>query len=209
MRVSAIDQEDIPYETVYKPNDNAWEGQTKVLSAGAAGSREITYQMEQINGVLVKQVVLAETVVAEPVARVVESGTKAILASRGDGDCGGALAWPIRGSVNSPFGPRSRGFHSGIDIQADTGDPIYSAEAGKVVQASYSGGYGNCVTIDHGDGLATMYAHLSQINVAVGQEVGRQELVGLAGSTGRTTGPHLHFEVRIDGEPNNPVLYLE
>ncbi|MDR1193814.1 MAG: peptidoglycan DD-metalloendopeptidase family protein [Peptococcaceae bacterium] len=209
MTVSAISQEEIPYETVYKPNDAAWEGQSKVLSAGTRGAREITYQMDQINGVLVNQVVLAETVIAEPVDRVVENGTKIILASRGDGEGGGALAWPIRGAINSPFGPRSRGFHSGIDIQADTGDPVYSAKEGKVVQASYSGGYGNCVTIDHGDGLATMYAHLSQMNVAVGQEVGRQELVGLAGTTGRTTGPHLHFEVRVNGSPNNPVLYLE
>ncbi len=210
MTISAVDKEDIPYQTVYKPNGDAWQGQSKVLAAGAAGTKEVKYEIAQINGVLVDKKVLSETIIAEPVDRVVESGTKTIVASRGDGSNvgGGSFAWPIRGKINSPFGNRSRGFHSGIDIQASTGDPIYSAAAGTVVSASYSGGYGNLVTIDHGDGVTTLYAHLSQFNVSVGQTVGSQELVGLAGTTGRSTGPHLHFEVRIGGSPVNPVNYL-
>ena len=212
--VSALSAEEIPYNTVYRSNENAWQGQSKVLAAGEAGAKEVTYQMAQINGVLMEKIVLSETVVADPIDRVVENGTKTIVASRGssgkdNGEAAGGLAWPIRGRVNSPFGPRSRGFHSGIDIQASTGDPVYSAEGGIVKQASYSGGYGNCVTIDHGEGLSTVYAHLHQLNVVVGQEVGREELIGLAGTSGRTTGPHLHFEVRINDDPTDPLGYLK
>jgi murein DD-endopeptidase MepM/ murein hydrolase activator NlpD len=205
---SAVNQEDIPYDTVYRLNENAWEGQSKVLTAGAIGTKEIQYEIAQINGVLVEKKVLSETIIAEPVSRVVENGAKTIVVSRAADVSGSGFAWPIRGRINSPFGPRGGGFHSGIDIQASIGDPVYSAAGGRVTAASYSSGYGNAVTIDHGDGLSTLYAHLSQMNVSVGQEVGVQELVGLAGNTGRTTGPHLHFEVRIDGSAVNPINYL-
>ena len=208
--VSMVRYEDIPFDTVYRSNGDAWQGQSKVLSNGVAGTMEIEVEVAQINGVPVAQTVLAETVVKEPVDKVVEKGAKTIVASRSDTAevKSGMLVWPIRSKVNSPFGNRSRGFHSGIDIQAKTGDPVYSAGAGTVISASNFAGYGNQVTIDHGDGLTTMYAHLSQINVSVGQSLGVQELVGLAGTTGRTTGPHLHFEVRINKSPVNPINYL-
>ncbi|MCL1848345.1 MAG: M23 family metallopeptidase [Clostridiales bacterium] len=218
--VSLVDYEDIPYDTIYQNSSAINAGESNVLTAGAVGVRETAYQIAHINGFAVEKRLLAETVIAEPVDQVIENGTKAIappptfapsiVASRGDpGDfAGGLLSWPIRSQINSPFGNRSRGFHSGIDLQAKTGDPVYSAGAGTVISASVFAGYGNQVTIDHGEGLSTMYAHLSQINVKVGQIVGLQELVGLAGSTGRTTGPHLHFEVRINGSPVNPVNYL-
>ena len=219
--VSSILTEEIPFDTVYQNNANVTKGETKVLAAGAVGTLEIEYEIAQINGFSVEQKVLSETVVLAPVDKVVENGTKVVVAavapapsitaSRGDpGEAqSGALAWPIRAKINSPFGNRSRGFHSGIDIQAKTGEAVYSAEGGTVISASFFSGYGNQVTIDHGDGLSTMYAHLSKISVSVGQVVGRQELVGLSGSTGRTTGPHLHFEVRINGSPVNPVNYLD
>jgi len=220
--VSAIDYEAIPFDTVYQENNQINKGQSQVRSAGIDGTLEIKYEIAHINGFAVEKKVMSATMIADPVDKVVENGTKAVqaavssvvptlTASRGDaGETrGGSLSWPIRNTINSPFGNRSRGFHSGIDIQARTGDPVYSSGAGKVISASYFAGYGNQVTIDHGDGLATMYAHLSEINVTVGQEVGLQELVGLAGSTGRTTGPHLHFEVRINGSPVNPVSYLQ
>ncbi|MCL1805675.1 MAG: M23 family metallopeptidase [Clostridiales bacterium] len=210
MTFVAVGEESIPYGTVYKNNDDAYRGQSKVLSAGVKGTMEVEYEVDQINGIAVERRVLSETVIAKPVDQVVEAGTKVIVASRGSGDNAksGALAWPVRGKINSPFGNRSRGYHSGIDIQARTGDPVYSSLDGTVISASYSGGYGNLVTIDHGDGLTTLYAHLSKINVSVGQVVGDQELIGLAGTTGRTTGPHLHFEVRINGSPVNPANYL-
>ncbi|MDR0468648.1 MAG: peptidoglycan DD-metalloendopeptidase family protein [Peptococcaceae bacterium] len=218
--VSAIQMMDIPFSTVYRTNEDEWQGQSKVLSAGINGTKEVEYEIAKINGFMVERKVLAETVIADPVDKVVESGSKVIVASRSEtviapesrqgssGGGSGVLVWPIRARINSPFGYRSRGYHSGLDLQAETGDPIYSAGAGKVISSGFFADYGNQVTIDHGDGLSTMYAHLSQINVAVGQEVGVQELVGLAGTTGRTTGPHLHFEVRINGTAVNPVDYL-
>jgi len=210
MTFVATGEESIPFGTVYKNNDDAYKGQTKVLSAGIKGTMEVEYEVDQINGIAVEKRVLSEKVIAKPVDQIVEAGTKVIVASRGSGDNAksGALAWPVRGKINSAYGNRSRGFHSGIDIQARTGDPVYSALDGTVISASYSGGYGNLVTIDHGDGLTTLYAHLSKINVSVGQVVGDQELIGLAGTTGRTTGPHLHFEVRINGSTVNPANYL-
>ncbi|MCL1874403.1 MAG: M23 family metallopeptidase, partial [Clostridiales bacterium] len=88
------------------------------------------------------------------------------------------------------------------------GTPIYAAESGKVIFASYSGGYGNLVKIDHGDGLHTWYAHMSKFSVKVGDSVSKGQQVGAIGTTGRTTGPHLHFEVRINGTAYNPLNYL-
>ena len=221
--ISAVRQENIPFDTVYQSNNDIDQGERKVVIDGVVGTKEVKYEIAQINGFSVEQKVLSTTIIADPVDKVIENGAKkTIVASRseaavaaeiksgskGAGSLGGTLAWPIRGRINSPFGNRSRGFHSGIDIQAKTGDPVYSAAAGKVISACYFSGYGNQVTIDHGDGLSTMYAHLSEINVSVGQAIGTQELVGLAGTTGRTTGPHLHFEVRVNGKPVNPVNYL-
>jgi murein DD-endopeptidase MepM/ murein hydrolase activator NlpD len=207
--VSEIRYEDIPFDVVYRSNGNVWEGQSKVLHDGADGILEVEYEIARVNGVEVAQRVLSETVVVAPVDKVVENGARRIIASRsGAADTGGGmLAWPIRSMINSPFGERGEGFHNGVDIEADEGDPVYSAGAGIVISAGVFSGYGNQVTIDHGGGLSTMYAHLSEISVDVGQEVGALELIGLAGTTGRTTGAHLPYEVRINDSPVNPVNY--
>ncbi len=116
--------------------------------------------------------------------------------------------------ITSGFGWRvhpiygSRRMHTGIDLDSDGGDPIYAAGGGVVVWASTRGGYGNCVIIDHGGGVATLYAHMSRIGVSSGQSVSQGDGVGAVGSTGASTGPHLHFEVRINGNPVDPVPYL-
>ncbi|MGH9119291.1 MAG: M23 family metallopeptidase, partial [Acidimicrobiales bacterium] len=148
----------------------------------------------------------------------------AAAASRSGGGGGGAppppsasteLSNPLaRMAITSGFGWRvhpiygiSR-FHAGIDLDADTGDAIFAAGRGLVVAAGWRGGYGNCVIIDHGGGIGTLYGHMSSIGVSTGQTVGQGERVGAVGSTGASTGPHLHFEVRVYGEPVNPVPYL-
>lgn len=117
------------------------------------------------------------------------------------------LVWPISGTVSQEFGGASG--HPGIDIFAPMGTPIYAAKGGTVIFAGWNnGGYGNLVVIEHGDGFSTAYAHQSEVLVSVGQTVSTGQLVGREGSTGYSTGPHLHFETRINGRPANPRQFL-
>jgi murein DD-endopeptidase MepM/ murein hydrolase activator NlpD len=119
---------------------------------------------------------------------------------------------PVPGEVTSDFGPRRdplrqqrrRQRHMGLDLEADSGTPVSAAGAGVVVKAGHSGGYGRMVVIDHGDGMETRYAHLSRIVVRRGQVVTPGQLLGKSGNTGRSTGPHLHFEVRVHGDAVDP-----
>jgi murein DD-endopeptidase MepM/ murein hydrolase activator NlpD len=115
----------------------------------------------------------------------------------------GGCAWPVRGVVTSEYGSRWGRLHAGIDIAAPTGTPIHAARAGTVLIADAQGGYGLAVVIDHGT-MTTLYGHQSRIAVRVGDEVGQGEVVGYVGSTGHSTGPHLHFETRYGGSPVNP-----
>ncbi|WP_303815140.1 murein hydrolase activator EnvC [Acidaminococcus timonensis] len=126
----------------------------------------------------------------------------------------GQFMWPVNGEITSPFGWRvhpiwgTQIFHAGLDIGADYGEPVHAADSGTVVYAGWMGGYGNAVMIDHGGGLVTLYGHNSSITVGEGQQVGKGETIALAGSTGNSTGPHCHFEVRVHGEVTNPLQYL-
>lgn len=132
----------------------------------------------------------------------------------GSGSPGGCQARPVPGAVTSPFGSRvhpvlgSTRNHSGVDMNAASGTPIRACRAGTVVIASGQGGYGNAVVMDHGGAMATLYAHQSRIAVSVGQQVAAGDVIGYVGSTGMSTGAHLHFEVRISGNPVNPAGYL-
>jgi murein DD-endopeptidase MepM/ murein hydrolase activator NlpD len=116
--------------------------------------------------------------------------------------------WPVSGPVVSPFGMRWGRMHEGIDISAGSGSPVAAAAAGTVISAGYLGGYGNLVVIDHGGGLATAYAHLSGYAVGGGQSVSQGQVVGYVGCTGHCYGPHLHFEVRVNGAAVDPLGYL-
>jgi murein DD-endopeptidase MepM/ murein hydrolase activator NlpD len=123
--------------------------------------------------------------------------------------------WPVQGTLESgyggrrnPFGGSSYEYHEGQDIEAEMGTPVVAAASGTVTIACAQNGYGNVVYIDHGNGLSTRYGHLSQIDATVGQKIARGEVLGRVGSTGRSTGPHLHYEVRINNTPVNPRPYL-
>lgn len=122
-------------------------------------------------------------------------------------DGSGQFSWPVNGTLTSSFGFRWGRMHEGIDVAAPTGRPIGAAAAGTVIVAGWGGGYGNLVVVSHGS-ISTAYAHMSQIAVSNGQQVGRGTVLGAVGSTGNSTGPHLHFEVRVNGSPQNPINYL-
>jgi len=118
------------------------------------------------------------------------------------------LIWPAAGPITSPFGMRWGRMHEGIDIGAPMGAPIHAAASGQVIYAGWMSGYGNLTVIDHGGGLATAYGHQSKLEVSVGDQVTQGQQIGLIGSTGHSTGPHLHFEVRVNGVPVDPMGYL-
>jgi len=122
--------------------------------------------------------------------------------------------WPVRGWVTSPFGKRTSPFtgiltfHEGLDIAAQTGTPVVAPADGVVIKAGFSPGYGNMVEISHGYGIRTVFGHNSRLNVKVGQQVKRGDIISYVGDTGSSTGPHLHYEVRLNGLPVNPKKYL-
>lgn len=123
--------------------------------------------------------------------------------------CPISLAWPLQAAVGDRFGPRGNRFHPGIDLPAPRGTPVAAAAPGRVVFAAFhTAGYGNLVEVAHSSGVVTLYAHLSAISVRVGQVVGTGSLVGRVGSTGESTGPHLHFEVRVRGAAVDPLPAL-
>jgi murein DD-endopeptidase MepM/ murein hydrolase activator NlpD len=123
--------------------------------------------------------------------------------------------WAHLGKINNefgfrrnPFGGRSYEFHAGMDIDGERGDLVVAPAAGTVIEAGYKGGYGNLIEIDHGNGLTTRYGHLSKIEIQAGDTVTRGQLIGSVGSTGRSTGPHLHYELRLNEKPINPRHFL-
>jgi murein DD-endopeptidase MepM/ murein hydrolase activator NlpD len=157
--------------------------------------------LEEVEGLLAQSARLA--------AAIREAQAQAGTASTSTGAPSAAgFIWPVNGTVVSGFGMRWGRMHEGIDISAASGTPIWAAAAGTVIYAGWLGGYGNLVVVDHGNGLATAYAHASAILVGVGQQVAQGETVALVGSTGYSSGPHLHFEVRVNGSAVDPLLYL-
>jgi murein DD-endopeptidase MepM/ murein hydrolase activator NlpD len=121
---------------------------------------------------------------------------------------GSGVAWPTNGSVTSGFGYRWGSLHAGIDIANGTGTPIRAAKGGTIILAGWNGGYGNCIVIDHGGGFSTLYGHMSRLRASDGQRVSQGDLLGDMGSTGNSTGSHLHFETRVNGSPQDPTRYL-
>ena len=132
------------------------------------------------------------------------SSVPAVVAPSGSG----VLGWPVSGPVTSGFGVRWGRMHEGIDIAVGEGTPVRAAAAGTVIYAGWMSGYGNLVAVDHGNGLSTAYAHNSSLAVSVGQSVAAGEVVSYSGNTGNSTGPHVHFEVRVNGSAVDPLGYL-
>jgi murein DD-endopeptidase MepM/ murein hydrolase activator NlpD len=199
-------EQEITFQTETREDGSMYKNQTKVLQEGKAGLKKVEARIRKVNGVEQGREILSEQVVQEPVVKIVAKGTKTVaaMASRG----GGALLWPTRGTVSSSFGRRWGRSHNGVDIANSIGTPVYAAEPGKVIFSGRSSGYGNLIKISHGGGLVTYYGHLNSRAVSSGQSVDRGQLIGYMGNTGNSTGPHLHFEVRVNDSPKNPMKYL-
>ncbi len=207
--VSQVEQTNkLPYAVEYVNNSSMLRGEQKVVQAGKTGQEDVVLKVVTQNGKEITRERVSTVVVSEPEKQVVERGTKVVVASRGSGGSG-ILGWPVsKNRINSPFGYRGKELHTGIDIQASKGQTVSAAESGKVISAGWKGNYGNCVMIDHGDGLVTLYAHMNSVSVSTGNTVSKGQKIGEVGSTGRSTGPHMHFEVRVNGKQYNPLNYL-
>jgi murein DD-endopeptidase MepM/ murein hydrolase activator NlpD len=198
-------KEAIAFENQVVEDGNMPKGETKVQQEGKDGERTVNYRISTQNGVTVSNVVTSEAVLAEPVPHILVKGTK-VIPSRGTGN----LAWPtVGGYISSQQGQRWGKAHKGIDIARPSNRTIKAADNGKVVSAGNGGdGYGNKIVIDHENGLRTVYAHLDSIGVSVGQTVSQGSAIGVMGSTGNSTGVHLHFEVYKNGALQNPLNYV-
>ena len=138
--------------------------------------------------------------------QILEAQAKASVAALGTSNRG--FIWPLNGGITSPYGPRWGRMHTGIDINGYTGQPIVAAKEGQVIMAGGYSGYGNTVIIDHGGGYSTLYAHMSNFNTSSGSGVDQGDVIGYVGCTGNCYGDHLHFEVRVNGSPTDPMPYL-
>lgn len=197
--------EAIPYQTKVI-TDRGASNSVNIKNQGENGEKQVAYVLSKRNGVVENRELVSEKITKQPVDRVIVKGTRVVnVASRGGSAVGsGRLSWPVQGSISQYF----RSGHTGIDIAGSSGSPIRAADSGTVVYAGRQGGYGNFVIINHGNGLVTRYAHCSSINVSTGQSVSSGQTIATRGSTGRSTGPHLHFEVLANGRFVNPLNYL-
>ena len=174
--------------------------QNRLKSALDTRIAEFTAEVEALSR---EEATLSALIRARQVEAEVDVEAEAV-----DGVSDEGLLWPASGPVTSGFGYRWGSLHSGIDIGAGYGAPISAAMGGTVILAGYNGGYGNCVVIDHGGGFSTLYGHMSSIEASEGESVDAGDLIGEVGSTGNSTGPHLHFETRVGGDAENPMSYL-
>ncbi|HZZ64152.1 MAG TPA: peptidoglycan DD-metalloendopeptidase family protein [Candidatus Baltobacteraceae bacterium] len=196
---------------------DALAGERRNLVAAAdAQRRHIASQVAEIEDLSASEEANLEALIRERQAEIEAQREAARRAAGilGTQSAPGTLAWPVSGTITSPFGYRQNPFgggmefHQGLDIAAPMGTTVQAASGGTVISAGWYGGYGNYILIDHGGGMATGYGHLSQIFVSAGQQVQKGQAIGAVGSTGMSTGPHLHFEVRIAGKPTDPAAYL-
>ncbi|MDF2558290.1 MAG: peptidase [Bacillales bacterium] len=194
----------IPYETQYVDDNSMFKGTTKISQKGVEGAKESAQVITEINGSVIDTKIISEIEVVKPTTQIVLKGTK-IVPSRGSGE----LAWPcVGGYVSSNLGYRWGAYHKGLDIARPSNYTIKAADNGTVTFAGWDSGYGNKIEINHNNGLKTVYAHLKSLSVSSGQVVSKGQQIGVMGSTGNSTGVHLHFEVYENGALRNPLNYV-
>ena len=192
-------EEEYNAEVVYEDDNSMYIGETEVVQEGVPGKHIVTDLVTYKGDMETDREQLEENVQVAAVAQIVKRGTKSKP----------TYMFPVTNwNVTSNFGYRWGRLHAGTDVGVPIGTTVRASRGGQVITAGWVGGYGNCVIIDHGDGVATRYGHLSEVTVSVGQYVDQGEQIALSGNTGRSTGPHLHFEIRINGEAVDPLPYL-
>jgi murein DD-endopeptidase MepM/ murein hydrolase activator NlpD len=205
-------------QTAVDGQRSLYEEQQRTFEEALDQRRNIIDELEKLKKTYQKKVASCNKKVVklehqEKIASQDEQNLAAALAEQGiinipPGLTKGGWTWPARGSVTSSYGYRWGRLHAGIDIGASIGTPIYAAKGGVVSYAGTMGGYGNIIVVDHGEGMTTRYAHQNRLLASVGQSVRPGDQIGEVGNTGNSTGPHLHFEVRINDSPQNPIGYL-
>ncbi|MDD3169243.1 MAG: peptidoglycan DD-metalloendopeptidase family protein [Eubacteriales bacterium] len=197
-------KEAIPYEIQYENTGSLFKNEQTVKSRGTNGEKDVVAEIVRNNGIEVSRKEISATILSQPVSQVVLVGTKEPPPLIGTG----TFIYPIRGTLTSRYGTRWGRLHSGIDLAAPTGTHIKAADGGKVTFSGYNGALGYMVAIDHGGGRVTWYGHCSKLFVKKGERVYQGQHIANVGNTGRSTGPHVHFEVHINGKTKNPLNYL-
>ena len=201
-------QAQIPYEIEYVDDNTMWEGDTKVISKGEYGTSDVVAKVTYQGVEEIERIIESETVLVEPVTEVQARGTL----ERPSWAPTGTFGWPTSGSITSDYGYRyifgGSDFHGGIDIANKKGTNIYAADGGVVTHAGWMSSYGYLIIIDHQNGYTTYYGHNSELLVSEGDKVYKGEHIAEMGATGRVTGTHCHFEVRYNGERQDPMDYL-
>lgn len=195
--------EKIPYSTITKKNDDLPKNQTKTIQEGKEGAATVEAKVVMVDGVEQSRTIMSRTVMSESTDKIVEIGTKNTSVGTGN------MRRPVGGRLTSNYGYRHGEFHTGVDLACPTGTPVRAADNGKVTFSGWHGSYGYCVIISHGNGLQTLYAHNSGLVAKAGQTVEKGDTIAKVGETGRATGPHCHFEVRVNGNHANPWKYIK
>jgi len=206
----------IPYDTVYVDSSTLYEGMTSTLSAGRNGLKSVTAEVSYVDGVEVSRTVLSESVLEEPVSARIARGTMKMQVASGYENAkksGKGLIWPVSGGYISQYYGHTpyEYWHNGIDYAfggGGYGKPIVSSLPGTVTYAGWRGSYGNLVVVNHGNGIETWYAHCASVLVRVGDTVAQGQQIAKVGSTGNSSGNHLHFRVVVNGTEKNPLDYL-
>lgn len=196
--------EEVPFEKQYENSSYYYEGETVLSRKGVEGRDSVTARITKRNGEVVEKEELERERIVEPINEIILRGTKKAPPSKGTG----TFVYPTNGVLTSKFGYRWGRNHDGIDIGARTGTPIRATDGGTVTLSGWYYGYGLTVIIDHGGGYKSLYGHNSANYVSVGEKVFQGQTIAAVGNTGRSTGPHLHFEIQKHGVPMNPYNYF-
>ncbi|UKS25987.1 M23 family metallopeptidase [Paenibacillus sp. HWE-109] len=199
---SIVKNQEIQYDTEYVKDDSQRVGVVQPISPGKNGLKKVTIQVTKIDGLMTEEKLVDEEIIDKPVTAKVKKGTKVV---QGEGT--GKFAWPVVSpSISSTFGVRWGKLHKGIDITGNKN--IMAADNGKVIETGYKSDYGNYIIINHLNGYETLYGHLSKVTTTEGTIVEKGDKIGIMGSTGDSTGVHLHLEIHKNGSLENPLKYL-